>query len=213
MNSCCRHTSKSKRCTRKDGKVFSLPRRFTRKRCLRGVRGFSMRSSCAPYSMCGGSRRNKDKSAVAVFDMNGITGTVNFREQKKGLFIKYNIQGLKPGLHGFHVHKYGDLTEGCESACTHFNPDGKEHGGINGKNRHAGDFGNIITSNNGLTKGSFHVNGVSLDCKKANCIVGRSIIVHADRDDLGKGGNKESKKTGNAGKRLACAVIGHARPI
>lgn len=62
MKSCCNHTKRTKKCFREDMKVFSLPRRFTRKRCVSGnVNGFTMRSSCAPYLHCkagGKSKRN-----------------------------------------------------------------------------------------------------------------------------------------------------------
>ncbi len=36
------------------------------------------------------------------------------------------------------------------------------------------------------------------------------IIIHKNRDDLGLGNNNESLKTGNAGERVACGVIGLA---
>jgi uncharacterized protein len=60
MKKCCQSTKKDKQCVRKsDGKIFKLPRRFTKKRCKKGVKGFTMRSSCAPYKDClqGGSKR------------------------------------------------------------------------------------------------------------------------------------------------------------
>ena len=59
---CCNHMSQHKKCTRQsDKKIFTLPRRFTRKRCLSNkVRGFSMRSSCAPYKDCMSYRRRKN---------------------------------------------------------------------------------------------------------------------------------------------------------
>ena len=59
---CCNHKKTAKKCRRKkDGKTFKLPRRFSKKRCLEGVKGFTMRSSCAPYKGCknGGSSKKK----------------------------------------------------------------------------------------------------------------------------------------------------------
>ena len=50
---CCNTNTRKKKCIRKDGKIFSLPRKFTRKRCIKGpIKGFTMRSSCAPYKFC-----------------------------------------------------------------------------------------------------------------------------------------------------------------
>lgn len=39
----------------------------------------------------------------------------------------------------------------------------------------------------------------------------RYIQVHADPDDLGRGGHELSKATGNAGARVACGVVGLAK--
>ncbi len=61
---CCKHSKSAKKCIRKsDKKIFSLPRRFTRKRCKKGAKGFTMKASCAPYKDCkkGGSGKPKKK--------------------------------------------------------------------------------------------------------------------------------------------------------
>ena len=139
-----------------------------------------------------------------------ISGTVYFEETNEGVKIDYQIRGLYDGPHGFHIHEYGDLTDGCTSACAHFNPDGATHGGLDTKIRHFGDLGNI-ESKDRLAEGSLFLPNGRLDGSKYS-ILGRMIIVHADRDDLGEGGDEESLKTGNAGKRLACGVIGLADP-
>jgi superoxide dismutase, Cu-Zn family len=147
--------------------------------------------------------------AICVLHQNklNVDGVIKFTQLPKTLKIEYEIYGLSNGLHGFHVHNYGDLTDECKNACSHFNPYNKNHGSNNSKERHLGDLGNILSKNR-KSKGVIYNNSISLNIKKKNCIIGRSIIVHQGEDDLGLGKNDESLKTGNAGKRLACGVIG-----
>ena len=146
--------------------------------------------------------------AVLIPNKTNVNGNVIFKQYSKGIKIIYDINNLSDGKHGFHIHEYGDLTDSCSSACSHFNPDHETHGGLNTKVRHAGDLGNII-SKDGKAKGTMFAKKLTLSPGKYS-ILGRMIIVHEDEDDLGKGNNEESLKTGNAGKRLTCGVIGLA---
>jgi superoxide dismutase, Cu-Zn family len=143
---------------------------------------------------------------------NNIEGTIKFEElEGERVKVKYEIKGLIDGKHGFHIHEYGDLSDGCMSACSHFNPFNKNHGGLKSKERHSGDLGNIVSKNK-ISKGELIAYGLSLSKKKTN-ILGRMIIIHDKEDDLGKGVGElreESLKTGNAGSRVACGVIGIA---
>ena len=54
--SCCSLTKetekKFKKCKTKDGKIYDLPRRFTKQRCAQGIKGYTMKSSCTPYKFC-----------------------------------------------------------------------------------------------------------------------------------------------------------------
>jgi Cu-Zn family superoxide dismutase len=54
---------------------------------------------------------------------------------------------------------------------------------------------------------TLNVTAPRVDLSGDRSVVGRSIIIHSDKDDLGLGGDAESIKTGNAGERLACGVI------
>ena len=149
--------------------------------------------------------------AIAVFDTK-ITGIVRFTEYEHEVIMSVDIKGLKPNSkHGFHVHECGDMSEKCESMCAHFNPYNKNHGGPNDKERHVGDLGNLIADKNGRAKYVLRDNMIKLRGTKCN-IIGRGLIIHEDEDDLGRGGQKDSLVTGHAGKRIACAVIGYARP-
>ena len=155
---------------------------------------------------------NKPVYAIAVFT-DTIKGTVKFTEDlvNNQIKIELNITGLNPNsLHGFHVHEAGDLTDKCTSMCAHFNPYGKTHGCPGVTERHVGDLGNIKTNNKGEAKYTFYDNVIKLRGAKCN-IIGRGLIIHEDKDDCGQGGNAESLKTGNAGKRIACAVIGYSK--
>jgi Cu-Zn family superoxide dismutase len=160
-----------------------------------------------------------NEAICVLWSKHGVKGHVKFKETKRGLRININAVGLKPGPHGFHIHRSGNLLDSCTSVCDHFNPTGSVHGGRNSHKRHLGDLGNIVANNLGEV-----VNQVIYD-KHLRLwgkygIVGRSVVIHADPDDLGRGGiddkghvinkkvHKESLLTGNAGKRLACGVIG-----
>ena len=147
--------------------------------------------------------------AVCVFS-GKVSGVIYLEEsKKKSVKVFGDIKGLKPGNHGFHVHEAGDLSEGCSSCCAHFNPYEKEHGGPDDKNRHVGDLGNIVALKNGEARVDIVDNLIKLRGK--NSIIGRSLVVHEDEDDLGKGGHDDSKTTGHAGARVACGVIGYRK--
>jgi Cu-Zn family superoxide dismutase len=151
--------------------------------------------------------------AIAIFVGPTITGYVKFSDNLDNNLVKIdvNLTGLKKnGLHGFHVHESGDLSDKCESMCAHFNPYNKDHGCPGKKNRHVGDLGNLITDAKGCANYTFYDNVIKLRGSKAN-ILGRGLIIHADPDDCGVGGMPDSLTTGHAGKRIACAVIGYAK--
>mmetsp|Transcript_38506 Transcript_38506/g.46509 ORF Transcript_38506/g.46509 Transcript_38506/m.46509 type:complete len:175 (-) Transcript_38506:165-689(-) len=140
-------------------------------------------------------------------------GTVTFEQTSAdSCTISWDITGAGPGDHGFHIHEKADFSDGCMSAGPHYNPFGKTHGGPNDEERHVGDMGNITADADGNSKGSMTDHLIKLEGEYS--VIGRSVMVHADPDDLGRGDHSEpgvngktSKTTGNAGARIACGEI------
>jgi Cu-Zn family superoxide dismutase len=130
------------------------------------------------------------------------TGTVRFVQSGDRVRVSGEIRGLKPGAeHGFHVHEKGDCSSGDGmSAGGHFNPGGAPHGRHGAGMHHAGDIPSLRADASGVARFNFESTSIRVG-SGANDIVGRGLIVHRDPDDY------TTQPTGNAGPRLACAVI------
>jgi len=155
-------------------------------------------AGCASMGMGGGG-------ATAVADLAPTTGSsaggkVTFTQEGDGVRVNANVTGLKPGAeHGFHVHEKGDCSSGDGmSAGGHYNPDGKPHGPQSAAH-HGGDMPSLMADSYGAASANFLLKGVSVGA--ANDLVGKGLIVHRDPDDF------KTQPTGNAGPRIACAVI------
>ena len=162
-------------------------------------------SVCQCESLNKVTEAQETTTAVCVLEHgDGVEGTILLKQQANGpTMIVGKVTGLKPGVHGFHIHEFGDLSKGCESAGAHYNPDGEDHGDL--EQGHVGDLGNITADDSGTA--DIKIVAERVDLMGERSVVGRAIVVHSDEDDLGKGGDEESLKTGNAGDRLACGVI------
>ncbi len=140
---------------------------------------------------------------VAIEAKSGskVSGKAVLTETEGGVHVVLTIEGLEAGEHGAHVHEMGDCSaaDGA-SAGGHFNPQSKDHGLPGADKRHLGDLGNITIAKDG--KGSLDITapGANLKASDPASFVGRSIIVHAKKDDGGQ-------PTGNAGGRVGCGVI------
>ncbi|XP_010243203.1 PREDICTED: superoxide dismutase [Cu-Zn], chloroplastic [Nelumbo nucifera] len=147
------------------------------------------------------------KKAVAVLKGNSqVEGVVSLTQEDNGpTTVNVRVTGLTPGPHGFHLHEYGDTTNGCISTGAHFNPNKMTHGAPEDEIRHAGDLGNIVANADGVAEATIVDNQIPLS--GPNAVIGRAFVVHELEDDLGKGGHELSLTTGNAGGRLACGVV------
>jgi Cu-Zn family superoxide dismutase len=132
---------------------------------------------------------------------NTAKGMAMFHTSANGVILHARLSGLKPNQeHGFHIHEKGDCSaQDGTSTGGHFNPGGKPHGPQHA-DHHAGDLPALKADANGNADLRVEVHGLGIGQGAAD-IVGRGLIVHALPDDY------KTQPTGNAGARIACAVI------
>ncbi|OXB63169.1 hypothetical protein ASZ78_001048 [Callipepla squamata] len=138
-------------------------------------------------------------------DKPQVTGQVLFRQHysQGRLEAIFHLDGFpldnNQSGRAIHIHELGDLSNGCDSTGGHYNPFRVNHP------RHPGDFGNFSPKDGKIRKYKPNLFATMFG---PYSILGRSVVIHEQEDDMGKGNNKASLENGNAGKRLACCVIG-----
>ena len=154
---------------------------------------------------CAGTQEQMEVSAVALLQPrsgSSVTGTVKFTQIGDVIRITGEITGHTKGPKGFHIHEKGDCSDDKGmSTGGHFNPHKHKHGGPYDPVKHAGDLGNLVFNDQGVSKINFTVGDISVSRDTPNGIIGRAVIVHAGVDDF------TTDPTGNAGGRVACGVI------
>ncbi|XP_067683641.1 uncharacterized protein [Haliotis asinina] len=162
------------------------------------------------YARCNVDMRNEP---VKSGPRNNITGTIYLRQKFHGpLEILLHLRGFylpsdhsdhAVHMHAFHVHEFGDFSNGCTSSSGHFNPLGASHGGHDSKTRHAGDWGNIACDD----AGEVHMNMTDKYCDLygPRSIIGRGLVIHETADHLGQAPTGKKKK--RAGYGNACCTV------
>ena len=146
-----------------------------------------------------------DSARANVKNAMGETlGALTFTESKEGVRVEGRLNGLPPGIHGFHIHQVGECTTpDFKSAGPHFNPGQKQHGDLNPLGGHAGDLANLTVSPEGSGSVNMLAKGATIKAGPQSLMQpgGTSVVIHTSADD------RKSDPSGNSGERIACGVI------
>jgi superoxide dismutase, Cu-Zn family len=148
---------------------------------------------------------------------SGISGEVVFTQAAAdkdapvpGVWVVANVQGITPGLHGFHIHENGVCDPaGYTTAGGHFDPGPFGNSTPVDANHpyHLGDLPNLVAGEGGVGHLSAETSRITLSQNPGNAMSildanGSAVIVHQN-PDLGL----NAVVGASGGPRIACGVI------
>ena len=146
------------------------------------------------------------QAAATFLNLQGQRiGSATLTQTASGVLIDIEVSSIADGEHGFHIHETGvcDAADGFKSAGGHFEPAQHQHGYEAEQGSHAGDMPNQFAAAGGKLRAHVLNPNVTLADGPASVLDadGSALVLHADPDDY------RSQPAGNAGDRIACAVI------
>ena len=142
-------------------------------------------------------------------DENGVNdkaGDVTITESEFGLVFTPSLQGLSPGLHGFHVHqnpscepaeKEGKVV-GALGAGGHYDPKGSGKHDTPWGDGHLGDLPPLYVAADGSSSQPVLAPRLTMDD-----LSGRALMIHAGGDNH----SDHPAALGGGGARVVCGVI------
>jgi Cu-Zn family superoxide dismutase len=150
-------------------------------------------------------------TATADIKGDGIAGRATLTERKAGtatvVDITVSASGLKPGLHGVHLHAVGKCEPDFAAAGGHFDPGPAGNTDPDANHPfHMGDVSNLEVGTDG--KGTLKTVTTRITIAAGPLSIfdadGTAIIIHGNED---KGITGEPKSGVSGGPRVACGVF------
>jgi Cu-Zn family superoxide dismutase len=156
-------------------------------------------ASAAPGQQAPSARR----LTATLRDVQGRqVGQAVLSETAAGTLVRLEIKGLPPGWHGVHLHAVGRCEPPFQSAGSHWDVGGHQHGFQSAQGGHAGDLPNVLVGPDSTAAVEFVASRVVLSGESGILDAdGGAVVVHAGPDDY------RSDPAGNSGGRIACGVL------
>ncbi|WP_084591456.1 superoxide dismutase family protein [Gilvimarinus agarilyticus] len=165
-------------------------------------------SSLAAAILCSTLATHSIAESVTMYrvDAAGASqalGQIEVEQSDYGLVFTPELEGLVPGVHGFHLHANGSCKAGedgtpAAAAGGHYDPMGVGQHGAPWGEGHLGDLPALYVSDRGVAESPVLAPRLTLQD-----LEGRALMIHQGGDNY----SDSPEKLGGGGMRVACGVI------